>query len=254
MCFSDILVKIGLFKCSFLNCFFCFRSEILDNIQKKKEQEKEQPNSTNFHQQQLSKPPDKQTHTAEASSASLVSQHVPTQLLSPTHGTGPTVQPKDDSKDKTLKVTNSTTITLIENNSVNGEKDKDNFPKNYFTLEPKNDKKDDLNKNSITITRTVPKQSPGSGQPDKGKVATKPVKRPLQYLETLAQKAGITTEDKYEAANTLLALDKQNNTFRRPELKQPKSEPETHSQGEDFRYRNQKEDDDKLQVKNLFNT
>lgn len=180
-----------------------------------------------------------------------MTQHVPTQqLLSPTHGPSQQVQTKDESKDKAIKVANSTTITLIDNGNVNGEKDKDNnYPKNYFTLEPKNDKKDDGNKNSITITRTVPKQSPGNGPADKNKPA-KPTKRPLQCLETLAEKAGITFEDKYEAANTLLALDKQNSTFRRPtELKQPKSEPDNHSQAEEYRYRNQqKEDDDKLQV------
>lgn len=179
-----------------------------------------------------------------------VTQHVPAQqLLSPGHSLGQPGQAKEDPKDKTVKVANSTTITLIENGNLNGEKDKDNFPKNYFTLEPKNDKKDDCNKNSITITRTVPKQSPGSGLPDKSKVLPKPAKRPLQCLETLAEKAGITFEDKFEAANTLLALDKQNNSYRRPpDLKQPKSEPESHNPAEEYRYRNQKEEDDKLQV------
>lgn len=176
-----------------------------------------------------------------------VGQHVPAQqLLSPTHSLPQHVQAKDDSKEKTLKVTNSTTITLIENGTLNGEKDKD-YPKNYFTLEPKIDKKDEGNKNSITITKTVPKQSPGNQQ-DKSK-NIKPVKRPLQYLETLAEKAGITFEDKYEAANTLLALDKQNSPSRRPpEIKQKGQEQENHNQTEDYRYRNQKEEDDKLQV------
>lgn len=233
-----------------IKCHACiiFRSEILDNIQKKKEQDKDQPQSPNF-QQQLGKPIDKQHPTDHPNANVSVTQHVPTQLLSPTHGSGSPVQSKEDSKDKTLKVANSTTITLIENSNLNGEKEKDgNYHKNYFTLEPKNDKKDDSNKNSITITRTIQKQSPG-GQTDKAKPQSKPAKRPLQYLETLAEKAGITFEDKYEAANTLLALDKQNNSFRRPDLKQPKSEPENHSQGEDFRYRNQKEEDDKLQVR-----
>lgn len=189
-------------------------------------------------------------HSSETQNVS-VTQHVSTQhLLSPTHGASQSIQTKDDSKDKTIKVANTTTITLIENSNLNGDKDKDNtFQKKYFTLEPKNDKKDDGNKNSITITRTVSKESPGNGQVDKAKGPQKPVKRPLQCLETLAEKAGITFEDKYEAANTLLALDKQNNSFRRPlELKQPKSEPENNSQGEDYRYRNQKEEDDKLQV------
>lgn len=180
-----------------------------------------------------------------------VNQHVATQqLLSPTHGTSQLVG-KEDNKEKPIKVTNSTTITLIENGNGNAEKDNkdNNYPKNYFTLEPKNDKKDDGNKNSITITRTVPKQSSGSSQVDKPKGPQKSTKRPLQCLETLAEKAGITFEDKYEAANTLLALDKQNNTFRRPvELKQPKAEPESNNQGEEYRYRNQKEEDDKLQV------
>lgn len=94
----------------------------------------------------------------------------------------------------------------------------------------------------------MPKQSP-NGPADKAKPPPKTNKRPLQCLETLAEKAGITFDDKYEAANTLLALDKQNNTYRRPpELKQPKTEPDTLSQDE-FRYRNQKEEDDKLQVR-----
>lgn len=181
-----------------------------------------------------------------------VTQHVPAQqLLSPTHTLGQSLQSKEDSKEKAVKVANSTTITLIENGNLNGEKDKDNtYHKNYFTLEPKNEKKDDGNKNSITITKTVPKQSPGGNQIEKSKNQLKPVKRPLQYLETLAEKAGITFEDKYEAANTLLALDKQNR--RVPELKPPKSEPETHSQQEEYRYRNQKEEDDKLQVITLL--
>lgn len=187
----------------------------------------------------------------EAQNASpSVTQHVPAQLLPPPPAHAPhQLQPKDD-KDKTIKVANSTTITLIENGTLNGDKDKDaNYPKNYFTLEPKNDKKDDL-KNSITITRTVPKQSPGQ---DKSKGPQKPPKRPLQCLETLAEKAGITFEDKYEAANTLLALDKQNSSFRRPqELKQPKSEPDNLSQAEEYRYRNQKDEDDKLQVSSQF--
>lgn len=186
-----------------------------------------------------------------------MSQHVPAQqLLSPpTHSSGQPLTSKEDSKDKTLlKVANSTTITLIENGSLNGDKDKD-YPKNYFTLEPKIDKKDDSNKNSITITKTLPKQSPSS-QADKTKGQAKSAKRPLQYLETLAEKAGITFEDKYEAANTLLALDKQNNVNRRPpELKQPKTEPENHNQADEYnRYRNQKEEDDKLQVWYTFNT
>lgn len=228
--------------------FFIFRSEILDSIQKKKDQDKE-PQSPSY-QQQLNKPADKSIHGQEQNANVPVTQHVPAQqLLSPTHAPGQPVQSKDDPKDKTLKVSNSTTITLLENGNLNSEKDKDNnYPKNYFTLEPKNDKKDDLNKNSITITRTVPKQSPGNVQADKPKVPPKPVKRPLQCLETLAEKAGITFEDKYEAANTLLALDKQNNTYRRPELKQPKSEPDNHSPGDEYRYRNQKDEDDKLQV------
>lgn len=192
----------------------------------------------------MGKPVEKSIHSAEQN-ANVPAQ----QLLSPTHAPGQPVQAKDDPKDKTIKVANSTTITLIENGNLNGEKDKDNnYPKNYFTLEPKSDKKDECNKNSITITRTIPKQSPGSGQADKPKAPSKPVKRPLQCLETLAEKAGITFEDKYEAANTLLALDKQNNTYRRPELKQPKSEPDNQSTGEDYRFRNQKEEDDKLQV------
>ncbi|CAH2208122.1 jg22954 [Pararge aegeria aegeria] len=193
------------------------RSEILDSIQKKKEQDKEQTQSPSF-QPQLAKPVDKQQlHTPDVINANIsVTQHVPTQLLSPSHGAASPVQSKEDSKDKTIK--------------------------------PKSDKKDEGNKNSITITRTLPKQSPGGSQGDKSKVTSKPTKRPLQYLETLAEKAGITFEDKYEAANTLLALDKQNNTFRRPELKQPKSESENHTQGEDYRFRNQKEEDDKLQI------
>lgn len=92
----------------------------------------------------------------------------------------------------------------------------------------------------------MPKQSPNA-QGEKPKPPQKPNKRPLQCLETLAEKAGITFDDKYEAANTLLALDKQNNTYRRPpELKQPKAEPESHQ--EDYRYRTQKDEDDKLQV------
>lgn len=238
--------------CHFKVHFYIYRSEILDSIQKKKEQEKDQPQSPNF-QSQLTKPGDKQQiHNSDIQNTNVsVTQHVPTQLLSPTHGSGSPVQSKDDAKDKTIKVANSTTITLIENS--NGEKDKDNnYSKNYFTLESKNEKKDECNKNSITITRTIPKQSPGGGQVDKSKGTSKGTKRPLQYLETLAEKAGITFEDKYEAANTLLALDKQNNTFRRPELKQPKSEPENHSPADEFRYRNQKEEDDKLQVRNLF--
>lgn len=234
-------------------CVFYFRSEILDNIQKKKEQEKDQPpQASGFQQQSLAKPSEKPLHTDGQSGNIPVNQHVAAQqLLSPTHGSSQQLVGKEDTKDKSIKVANSTTITLIENGNVNAEKDKDNnYPKNYFTLEPKNDKKDDGNKNSITITRTLPKQSPGSGQVDKSKGPQKPTKRPLQCLETLAEKAGITFEDKYEAANTLLALDKQNNSFRRPaELKQPKAEPESNNQGEEYRYRNQKEEDDKLQVK-----
>lgn len=181
-----------------------------------------------------------------------VSQHVPPtqKLLSPNHSAGQPPTVKDD-KDKSIKVSNSTTITIIENgrSELNGDKEKEgNFPNNYFTLEPKTDKKDDGSKNSITITRAVPKQSPVSNnQPDKPRQSQKPNKRPLQCLETLAEKAGITFDDKYEAANTLLALDKQNNYRRPPELKQPKTEPETHNP-EEFRYRNQKEEDDKLQV------
>lgn len=230
------------------NCvFFFFRSEILENL-KKKDQEKE-PQISNY-QQQLVKPVDKPLHSGEVSNANVpVTQHVPAQqLLSPTHTLGQSVQAKEDSKDKSIKVANSTTITLIENGNLNGDKDKDNTYKNYFTLEPKNEKKDDCNKNSITITKTALKQSPGSSQGDK-KGQIKPAKRPLQYLETLAEKAGITFEDKYEAANTLLALDKQNSTNRRlPDLKPPKSEPDNHNQQEEYRYRNQKEEDDKLQV------
>lgn len=191
-------------------------------------------------------------HNPEPSNGNVpITQHVPAQqLLSPTHSSGQPVQPKEESKDKTIKVANSTTITLIENGNLNGEKDKDsNYHKNYFTLEPKLDKKDDCNKSSITITKTLPKQSPSGSQVEKNKNQIKPTKRPLQYLETLAEKAGITFEDKYEAANTLLALDKQNNTNRRiPELKQPKSEPDNLGQSEEYRYRNQKEEDDKLQV------
>lgn len=178
-----------------------------------------------------------------------VGQHVPAQQLLTPSSSGQPVPSKDDCKDKNLlKVANSTTITLIENGTLNGDKDKD-YSKNYFTLESKIDKKDDSNKNSITITKTVPKPSPG-GQGDKTKGLAKTAKRPLQYLETLAEKAGITFEDKYEAANTLLALDKQNNINRRPpELKQPKTEPETHNPAEEYnRFRNQKEEDDKLQV------
>lgn len=227
-----------------------FRSEILDNI-KKKEQDKDQSPNPNYQQQQLSKATDKHLHSSDVQNTNgpNVTQHVPAQILSPSHGTGAPVQTKEDSKDKTIKVANSTTITLIENGNLHGEKDKDNnYHKNYFTLEPKNDKKDECNKNSITITRTVPKQSPGTGQSDKSKGQSKPNKRPLQCLETLAEKAGITFEDKYEAANTLLALDKQNNAYRRPELKQPKTEPDSHQQTEEYRYRNQKEEDDKLQV------
>lgn len=229
---------------------FYFRSEILDNIQKKKEQEKEQPQASGFQQQSLAKPAEKPLHADGQGGNGPVNQHVASQqLLSPTLGTSQPLVAKEDNKDKSIKVANSTTITLIENGNVNADKDKDsNYPKNYFTLEPKNDKKDDGNKNSITITRTVPKQSPGSTQVDKSKGPQKATKRPLQCLETLAEKAGITFEDKYEAANTLLALDKQN-SFRRPaELKQPKAEPESNNQSEEYRYRNQKEEDDKLQV------
>ncbi|KAF9419790.1 hypothetical protein HW555_003789 [Spodoptera exigua] len=230
-----------------------FRSEILDNL-KKKDQEKE-PQISNY-QQQLVKPVDKPLHSAEVSNANVpVTQHVPAQqLLSPTHTLGQSGQQKEDSKEKSIKVANSTTITLIENGNLNGDKDKDNTYKNYFTLEPKNEKKDDCNKNSITITKTALKQSPGGSQGDK-KAQIKPAKRPLQYLETLAEKAGITFEDKYEAANTLLALDKQNSTNRRlPDLKAPKSEPDNHNQQEEYRYRNQKEEDDKLQpVHTQFN-
>lgn len=245
MCvFSESLIQT-------LKIHFIYRSEILDNIQKNKEQDKDQPQSHGFQQQQLGKQGEKQLHGPEQNANLSVTQHVSSQLLSPTHGLGSPVQSKEDSKDKTIKVANSTTITLIENNNLNGDKDKDNnYPKNYFTLEPKSDKKDDSNKNSITITRTVPKQSPGSVAADKSKTPSKPTKRPLQYLETLAEKAGITFEDKYEAANTLLALDKQNSNFRRPELKQPKVEPDTLPQGEEYRYRNPKEEDDKLQVRN----
>lgn len=225
------------------------RSEILDNLQKKKDQEKE-PQISNY-QQQLVKPVDKSLHPAEVPNVNVpVTQHVPAQqLLSPTHTLGQSPQTKEDSKDKSIKVANSTTITLIENGNVNGDKDKDNnYHKNYFTLEPKNEKKDDCNKNSITITKTAIKQSPGGSQGEK-KTQAKPAKRPLQYLETLAEKAGITFEDKYEAANTLLALDKQNTNNRRlPDLKPPKSEPDNHNQLEEYRYRNQKEEDDKLQV------
>ncbi|KAG6452160.1 hypothetical protein O3G_MSEX007513 [Manduca sexta] len=234
-------------RCSY--GFYTKRSEILDNAQKKKDQEKEPQGSS--YQQQISKP-DKQLHSSELQSVNVpVTQHVPAQqLLSPSHSSNQSAQSKDDSKDKTIKVANSTTITLIENGNLNSDKDKDNnYHKNYFTLEPKIDKKDECNKNSITITKTIPKQSPGNNQADKSKTQIKPAKRPLQYLETLAEKAGITFEDKYEAANTLLALDKQNNANRRPpELKQPKSEPENHNQNDEFRYRNQKEEDDKLQI------
>lgn len=236
---------------NFEGLFLYFRSEILDNIQKKKEQEKDQSQAPGFQQQPLAKPSEKPVHVDGQGGSIPVNQHVASQqLLSPTHGTSQQLVAKEDTKDKSIKVANSTTITLIENGNVNADKDKDsNYPKNYFTLEPKNDKKDDGNKNSITITRTVPKQSPGSAQVDKSKSLQKPTKRPLQCLETLAEKAGITFEDKYEAANTLLALDKQNNSFRRPaELKQPKSEPESNNQSEEYRYRNQKEEDDKLQV------
>lgn len=236
--------------------FFHCRSEILDNIQKKKELEKEQPQASGFQQQTLGKPSEKPLHADGQGESVPVNQHVASQqLLSPTHGASQPLVAKEDTKDKSIKVANSTTITLIENGNVNAEKDKDNnYPKNYFTLEPKNDKKDDGNKNSITITRTVPKQSPGSAQVDKSKGPQKPTKRPLQCLETLAEKAGITFEDKYEAANTLLALDKQNNSFRRPaELKQPKAEPESNNQSEEYRYRNQKEEDDKLQVTAYIN-
>lgn len=166
--------------------------------------------------------------------------------MSPSHTAGPSV-PKEEPKDKSVKVANSTTITRIENGTLNGDKDKD-YSKHYFTLETKLDKKDDGTKNSITITKTLPKQSPGNSQGDKSKGQAKTAKRPLQYLETLAEKAGITFEDKYEAANTLLALDKQNTVNRRPpELKAPKTEPENHPQ-EEYRYRSQKEEDDKLQV------
>ncbi|CAH0746040.1 unnamed protein product [Diatraea saccharalis] len=223
------------------------RSEILENIQKKKEQEKD-PQSPGY-QQQLTKTSDKPTSSPEHNVTASITQHAVTQhLLSPTHTQGSPAQGKDDSKDKTIKVANSTTITLIENGNINSDKDKDNYQKNYFTLEPKNDKKDDCNKNSITITRTISKPPPVS-QSDKPKVPLKPVKRPLQCLETLAEKAGITFEDKYEAANTLLALDKQNNTFRRPELKQPKTEIlDSQNPGEEYRYRNHKEEDDKLQI------
>lgn len=231
-----------------------FRSEILDNTQKKKEQDKESQNSN--YQQQIVKSNDKSLHSTELHNVNVpVTQHVPAQqLLSPTHSSNQSVQSKEDQKDKTIKVANSTTITLIENSTLNGDKDKDsNYHKNYFTLEPKvHDKKDECNKNSITITKTVPKQSPGgNSQFDKSKTQIKPTKRPLQCLETLAEKAGITFEDKYEAANTLLALDKQN-LNRKPELKQPKSEPDNHNQQEEYRYRNQKEEDDKLQVCQLF--
>lgn len=235
---------------------FILRSEILDNIQKKKEQDKEPPQSPSF-QQQAAKPAEKQqVNTPDGTNINIsVTQHVPAQLLSPPHGSSSPAQSKEDSKDKTIKVANSTTITLIENNNLNGEKEKDNnYHKNYFTLEPKSEKKDESNKNSITITRTIPKPSPGSSQGDKSKAPSKATKRPLQYLETLAEKAGITFEDKYEAANTLLALDKQNNHFRRPEIKPPKSESENHTQGEDYRFRGHKEEDDKIQVQvNYFN-
>lgn len=229
-------------RCSY--GFYTKRSEILDNLQKKKDQEKESQNS-NF-QQQLVKSVEKSHQSSDVPNVTVpITQHVPAQqLLSPTHGLAQSIQAKDDCKDKAVKVTNSTTITLIENS----DKDKDNnYHKNYFTLEPKNEKKDECNKNSITITKTVPKPSPGNSQGDKGKNQVK-AKRPLQYLETLAEKAGITFEDKYEAANTLLALDKQNSTRRLPELKQPKSEPENYNQQEEYRYRNQKEEDDKLQI------
>lgn len=224
--------------------FLVHRTEPVDSSQKKKEEKELQSPSY----QQLTKA-DK--HNNENQSFNVpVSQHVPAQLLlSPTHSLAQL--PKEDTKDKTLpKVANSTTITLIENGTLNGDKDKD-YPKNYFTLESKLDLKDD-SKNSITITKTLPKQSP-NGQADKSKAQAKSTKRPLQYLETLAEKAGITFEDKYEAANTLLALDKQNNVNRRPpELKQPKTEPENHNQADQYnQYRNQKEDDDKLQVCHL---
>lgn len=231
------------------------RSELLDTLQKKKEQEKE--SQVKSYQQQLVKPVDSSLHSAEVPNANVpVTQHVPAQqLLSPTHTLGQSGQAKEDPKDKSIKVANSTTITLIENGNLNGDKDKDNtYHKNYFTLEPKNEKKDDCNKNSITITKTAVKQSPGGSQAEK-KNQVKAAKRPLQYLETLAEKAGITFEDKYEAANTLLALDKQNSTNRRlPELKPPKSEPENHNQQEEYRYRNQKEEDDKLQVSSYVQT
>lgn len=198
----------------------------------------------------MPKPLDKQI-LADVQNA--LAQHVP-KLISSSHSSTTSIQSKEETTEKTIKVANSTTITLIENTSHSVEKDKDNnYPKNYFTLEAKNDKKDEANKNSITITRTAPKQSPGGSQSDRPKGNSKATKRPLQYLETLAEKAGITFEDKYEAANTLLALDKQNSTFRRPEIKQPKLEPETHNQGEEYRYRNQKEEDDKLQVSLIYN-
>lgn len=231
---------------SFWRQVLIYRTEPVDSAQKKKDKDKE-PQSPGY--QKLSKPADK-PHNNENQNVNVpVSHHVPAQqLLAPSHSSGQLVPSKEDSKDKNLlKVANSTTITLIENGTL-GDKDKD-YPKNYFTLEPKIDKKDDNNKNSITITKTVPKQSPIS-QVEKTKVQAKPAKRPLQYLETLAEKAGITFEDKYEAANTLLALDKQNNINRRPpELKQPKTEPENHSSADDYnRYRNQKEEDDKHQV------
>lgn len=212
----------------------------MDNIQKKKEQDKE-PSSPNVHQQ---KPGDK-PHLSDVQNVNAVTQHVlpAQQLLSPTHGPGPH---KEDIKEKSIEV-NSTTITIIKNGRSDLNDKEKEYPKNYFTLEPKIEKKDDLNKNSITITRALPKQSPG-GQGEKAKVS-KANKRPLQCLETLAEKAGITFEDKYEAANTLLALDKQNNSYRRqPDLKQPKTEPDSHNQAEEYRFRN-KEEDDKLQVR-----
>lgn len=252
--FLSRFVHLGQYFLLNIVWLFHFRTEIIDSI-KKKEQEKEQSHTSSY-QQHLSKSGDKHNSDKQITNAP-VTQHVPVQILTQPHGSGSAIHSnhsKEESKDKTLKVANSTTITLIENGATAAEKDKDNnnYPKNYFSLEPKNDKKDENNKNSITITRTKSKNSPGSGQSEKPKSQSKVTKRPLQCLETLAEKAGITFEDKFEAANTLLALDKQNNPYRRPELKQPKLEPDTQQSTEEYRYRNTKDDDDKLQVNEIM--
>lgn len=230
-----------------------FRPDILDSVQKSIEQDKKNQ-SPNF-QQQIPKANEKSLNPSEVQNVNSVNQHVSTQqILSPNHNLAQPGTSKDDSIDKSIKVANSTTITLIENGNLNSEKDKDNnFGKNYITLEPKLDKKDDNGKNSITITKAVPKKSPGNSQSEKPKNHHKSTKRPLQYLETLAEKAGITFDDKYEAANTLLALDKQNNANRRSiELKQNILEHDNSNPTEEYRYRNQKEQDDKLQQVNFY--